>query len=111
MEPIHLFERAEFSKENFVPKQLYIGETSAAVLICFEPGQTMPVHPHPGALEVIVHGLEGEGTLAIGEEERPLKKGDLIFCRGDVPIGPKNTGKERLMVLVILVLKKLVSPD
>ena len=62
MEPIQVFEKAEFSKENFVPKQLHIGETSAAVLICFEPGQTMPIHPHPGALEVILYGVEGEGV-------------------------------------------------
>jgi hypothetical protein len=50
-----------------------------------------------------------EGTLAIGEEEKPFKKGDLVFCKGDVPIGPKNTGQERFTVLVILVLKQLVS--
>jgi quercetin dioxygenase-like cupin family protein len=109
MEPIRLFDKAEFSKENFVPKQLHIGETSGAVLLCFEPGQAMPLHPHPGALEVILSCLEGEGMLAVGEEEKPFKRGDLIFCKGEVPIGPKNTGTHRLLVLVILVLKKLVS--
>jgi quercetin dioxygenase-like cupin family protein len=109
MEPIHLFEKAEFSKENFIPKQLHIGDAGAAVLICFEPGQTMPLHPHPGALEVILYGVEGEGTLAIGDEEKPFKKGDLVFCKGEIPIGPKNTGQGKFMVLVILVLKQLVS--
>jgi len=58
---------------------------------------------------VILYGVEGEGTLAIGEEEKPFKKGDLIFCKGEVPIGPKNTGRGRFMILVILVLKQLVS--
>jgi quercetin dioxygenase-like cupin family protein len=109
MEPIHLFETAEFSKENFVPKQLHIGDAGAAVLICFEPGQTMPLHPHPGALEVILYGVEGEGTLAIGDEEKPFGKGDLFFCKGEVAVGPKNTGQARFMVLVVLVLKQLVS--
>jgi quercetin dioxygenase-like cupin family protein len=109
METIHLLEKAEFSKENFLPKQLHIGDTSAAVLICFEAGQAMPLHPHPGAVEVILCGVEGEGTLAMGDEEKPFKKGDLIFCKGEVPIGPKNTGQDRFVVLVILVLKKLVS--
>jgi len=111
MEPIHLFEKAEFSQENFVPKQIHIGDAAGAVLIGFEPGQSMPAHPHPGALEVILYGVEGEGTLAVGQEEKPFKKGDLIFCKGEVPIGPKNTGKNRFLVLVILVLKKLVSKD
>jgi hypothetical protein len=54
-------------------------------------------------------GLKERGTLAIGDEEKPFKKGDLIFCKGEVPIGPKNTGQERFMFLVILVLKQLVS--
>jgi hypothetical protein len=47
--------------------------------------------------------------LMIGDEEKPFKKGDLMFCKGEVPIGPKNTGQGRFMVLVILVLKQLVS--
>jgi quercetin dioxygenase-like cupin family protein len=111
MELIHLFEKAEFSKENFIPKQLHIGEGSAAVLLCFEAGQAMPLHPHPGAVEVVLCGIEGEGTLAIGEEEKPFKKGDLIFCKGEVPIGPKNTGQGRFLVLVVLILKKLVSKE
>ena len=108
MDPIRLFEKVEFSKENFVPKQIHVGDAGAAVLLCFEPGQSMPQHSHPGALEVIVYGLEGEGTLAVGQEEKPFKRGDLIFCKGDVPIGPKNTGSGRFVVLVILVLRQLV---
>jgi quercetin dioxygenase-like cupin family protein len=58
---------------------------------------------------VILYGVEGEGILAIGDEERPFKKGDLVFCKGEVPVGPKNTGQERFMVLVVLVLKQLVA--
>ncbi len=97
MEPIHLFEKAEFSDANFIPKQLHIGDAGTAVLICFEPGQTMPLHPHPGALEVVLYGVEGEGALAIGnDEEIPFKRGDLIFCKGKVPIGPKNTGRGKV---------------
>ncbi|MBM4341255.1 MAG: cupin domain-containing protein [Deltaproteobacteria bacterium] len=109
MEPIHLFEKVEFSKDNFVPKQIHIGDAGAAVLISFEPGQTMPPHPHPGALEVILYGVDGEGALVIGDEEKPFKKGDLVFCKGEVPIGPKNPGQGRFVVLVTLVLKQLVS--
>lgn len=111
MEPIHLIELAEFSKESFQPKQVHIGEAGAAVLICFEAGQTMPPHPHPGALEVILYGVEGEGALVIGDEEKLFKKGDLIFCHGSVPIGPKNPGRERLVVLVLLILKRLVEKE
>ena len=47
--------------------------------------------------------------MAIGDEEKPFKKGNLVFCKGEVPVGPKNTGQGRLMILVILVLKQLVS--
>jgi len=109
MEPIHLFEKVEFSKENFVPKQIHIGDAGAAVLICFEPGQTMPPHPHPGALEVILYGVDGEGTLVVEDEEKPFKKGSLFFCKGETPVGPKNPGQGRFVVLVILILKQLIA--
>jgi quercetin dioxygenase-like cupin family protein len=69
----------------------------------------MPLHPHPGALEVILYGVEGDGILVIGDDEKPFKKGDLVFCKGEVPIGPQNIGQGKFMVLVILVLKQLVS--
>jgi hypothetical protein len=52
-----------------------------------------------------------EGTLAIGEEGKLFKKGALVFCKGEVPVGCENTGQERFMVLVLLVLKKLVSKE
>lgn len=109
MEGVNLFSLAEFSKENFVPKQIHLGDTVGAVLLCFEPGQSMPVHPHPGAIEVILYGVEGEGSVVIGEEEKPLRKGDLLFCKGAIPIGPKNPNSDRFLVLVILVLKKLME--
>ena len=71
----------------------------------------MPLHAHPGDLEVILYEIEGEGTLAIGDEEKPFRKGDLMFCKGEVPIGPKNTGKNRFVVLVLLTLKKLMGQE
>lgn len=109
MDDINIFSLAEFSKENFVPKQVHLGDTVGSVLLCFEPGQTMPVHPHPGAIEVILYAIEGEGAVTIGDEEKTFKKGDLFFCKGETPIGPKNTGSERMLVLVVLVLKKLIE--
>jgi len=45
----------------------------------------------------------------MGDEGKPFQKGDPIFCKGEVPIGPKNTGQDRFVILVILVLKKLIS--
>jgi len=34
----------------------------------------MSLPPHPGAVEVILYGVEGEGVLVIGDEEKPFKK-------------------------------------
>ena len=50
-----------------------------------KPGQTLPLQPHPGVLEVILYGVEGEGVLAIGDGEKPFQEGDLLFCKGEVP--------------------------
>lgn len=97
---------APFSRRLSFDSSGRYGEHSGA-----NPLMDLGNHPgvYPHLLEVIFYGVEGEGTLVIGDEERPFKKGDLIFCKGEVPVGPKNTGRERFMVLVILVLKQLVS--
>jgi hypothetical protein len=37
--------------------------------------------------------LKGRGTLAIGDEEKPFKKGDLVFVRGKFLSAPKTQAR------------------
>ncbi|UCD71945.1 MAG: cupin domain-containing protein [Syntrophobacterales bacterium] len=99
-------ELMEFSKENFIPKQVHVGEKSVVMLLCFDAKQEMPVHQHPGAVEMVIYGLMGQGKLLMGDEEREFNEGSIAFCKGDVPISPRNPGDGKFAVLVTMVLKR-----
>jgi quercetin dioxygenase-like cupin family protein len=96
----------EFSDENFVPKQLHVGEKSVVMLLCFNPKQEMPVHEHPGAIEMVVYGVKGQGKLLIGGEEKEFGQGSIAFCKGEDSISPRNPGDGQFVVMVTMVLKK-----
>ncbi len=106
MEVKNIAELMEFSKENFVPKQVHVGEKSVVMLLCFDAKQEMPVHPHPGAVEMVIYGLKGRGKLVMGDEEREFNEGSIAFCKGEVPISPRNPGDGQFAVLVTMVLKR-----
>ena len=106
MEIKNIAELVEFSKENFVPKQLHVGEKSVVMLLCFDAKQEMPVHQHPGAVEMVIYAVKGQGKLLVGEEEREFGEGSIAFCKGDDPISPRNPGNGQFVVMVTMVLKK-----
>jgi quercetin dioxygenase-like cupin family protein len=106
MEVKNIPELMEFSKENFVPRQVHVGEKSVVMLLCFDAQQEMPVHQHPGAVERVIFGLKGRGRLLMGDEEREFNEGSIAFCKGEVPISPRNPGDGQFAVLVTMVLKR-----
>ena len=106
MEVKDIPELMEFSKENFIPKRVHVGEKSVVMLLCFDAKQEMPVHQHPGAVEMVIYGLKGQGKLLIGDEEREFNEGSIAFCRGEDPISPRNPGAGQFAVLVTMVLKR-----
>ena len=44
-------------------------------IACWEPGQTSPIHCHPGADE-IYHVISGSGLFTDGRTERKLSAGE-----------------------------------
>lgn len=67
--------------EGFTPVPLADGAHLRALLVCFQPGQTIPVHA-PG-IDLAVLVLEGEGTLVSEGDDIPLTPGTMAF----VPAG------------------------
>jgi quercetin dioxygenase-like cupin family protein len=106
MELKNIAELMEFSKENFVPKQVHVGEKLVVMLLCLDAKQEMPVHQHPGAVEMVIYGLKGRGKLLMGDEEREFNEGSIAFCKGEVPISPRNPGDGQFAVLVTMILKR-----
>ena len=84
MEFIDLKAAREFSPQHHVHKSLTATPRSDITIACWEPGQTSPIHRHPGADE-IYHVMEGSGLFCDGRTERRLGPGDtVIFPAGDV---------------------------
>ena len=84
MELIDLKAAQEFSPQHHVHKSLTATPRSDISIACWEPGQTSPIHRHPGADE-IYHVMEGSGLFSDGRANRRLGPGDtVIFAAGEV---------------------------
>jgi quercetin dioxygenase-like cupin family protein len=84
MEFVDLKGAEEFSPHRHVHKSLTATSRSDISIACWEPGQTSPIHRHPGADE-IYHVIAGSGLFNDGRIERRLVAGDtVIFPAGEV---------------------------
>ena len=83
MEILDLKGSLEFSLEQHVYKFLADTPFCSISVVGWEPGQTSPIHSHPGADE-IYHVLEGEGLFNDGRKEVRLGPGaTVIFPAGE----------------------------
>jgi mannose-6-phosphate isomerase-like protein (cupin superfamily) len=84
MEIVDLKAAEEFSPRHHVHKSLTATPRSDISIACWEPGQTSPIHHHPGADE-IYHVIEGTGLFNDGHREQTLGPGGtVIFAAGEV---------------------------
>jgi len=76
-------------------------ENMSLAIGIFQPGEGLVLHDHPKE-EEFYYILCGKGTVTIGDQERNVKPGDVLY----VPAGMKhkivNTGKEELRSVFIL---------
>jgi len=77
----HYDDVGRFSSEAFTATPVGRGEHLQAMVVCFEPGQFIPVHAPRLDLALVV--LEGEGELAIDGRTESLTPGAVAF----VPAG------------------------
>ncbi len=64
------------------------------------PGASIPTHKHPTEDEIVlIHS--GEAHVSLGEQERDLHAGGLVFIPANTWIGLKNISNEPLSVTFI----------
>jgi quercetin dioxygenase-like cupin family protein len=80
----HYSERAAFQAAHFNPIGLAESERLKLVLVCLEPGQSIPAHEPSVDMALVV--IEGEGVLLAGDLEEPLRPGSIGF----VPAGRRR---------------------
>ena len=89
------------SAEKFFKTTLWQGEHVMVGLNCLEPNQIQPVHAHAGA-DKFYFVVSGTGRFTVGEEERTVESGALVIAPAGIPHGVKNTGVERLSLLIAI---------
>ena len=76
-------------------------ENMSLAIGIFQPGEGLILHDHPKE-EEFYYILCGVGTVTLGEQEKQVKPGDMLY----VPAGTKhkivNTGSEELRSVFIL---------
>jgi len=85
----HYADLAAFRSEHFNPIGLAQSERIKLVLVCLEPGQSIPAHEPSVDMALVV--IEGEGTLISGEREEPVRSGSIGFVPAGVKRGVKAT--------------------
>jgi quercetin dioxygenase-like cupin family protein len=68
-------------------------------LNCFEPGQEQAAHAHAGQ-DKFYFVLAGEGEFRVGAARQQLAAGQVAWAPAGEPHGVRNTGAQRLVVLV-----------
>ncbi len=90
--------RMTFGREKFVPVPVAENARARVLIVCFEPGQFIPVH-RPGVdLTLVV--LEGEGQLVAGEQEQRIGPGTVAF----VPAGQARGVKAESRLVAVTVV-------
>lgn len=91
---------AKFSSESYcrVPIENMRGLMR---LLCFEPGQSVPLHTHPKSDESFLV-VEGRGKITIDQEEQDAESGCIFYVPAGVTHRWKN-GTHRLILLSVLI--------
>ncbi len=98
-------EAAAFRADQFMPVPIAGNERGRVVLICFEPGQFIPVH-HP-EVDMTLVILEGEGGLVAGDQEQPFRAGTIAF----IPAGENRGVKAESRVVAVHVVSPPPTSD
>ena len=97
MEHLRVEDLVEFSTGKRIRKKLLGSGKIVAELLCYEPGQSTPIHHHPQQDEVF-YVLEGSGKITIGEEEAIINPKSLILVPAQTRHGV-TAGDSRLVIL------------
>lgn len=91
-------DRASFAPGRFTPVPIGGNDRVRALLTCFEPGQTIPVHAP--SVDMTFAVLEGEGTLVADDGEHPIAPGAVAF----IPAGESRGVRARTRLVALHVV-------
>ena len=92
---------AVFHEGKMGKSTLFQSERLLVGLNCFEPGQSHALHTHAG-MDKVYHVISGSGRFLLADRELDMEAGTMLVAPEGVPHGIRNSGSERLVVLVVL---------
>ena len=89
----------DIPQDSIVSRTLFSDDSLKLVLFGFAPGQELS--EHTAALPAILHFLEGEARLVLGEEEIEAKSGTWVHMP---PHLPHSVQAKTLTVMLLILL-------
>ena len=92
---------AEAPPDGILSRNLYKDENIKVVLFAFGPGQELS--EHTASMPAVVHVLEGEGSIVLGEDEKPLQAGTWVHMAAHLP---HSVRADTPLVMLLTLLKQ-----
>lgn len=104
MEVMNAFEVREFKKGERISKKAVDNDNVLIHFHFYSANSKVQPHQHADSVDVY-YVIEGEGLVTIGNEERVLRKGDIVAIPKNTVHGVVNHYKKPLIMLDILAPK------
>ena len=89
----------EIPPDSIISRTYYDGEKLKAILFGFAPGQELS--EHTAAKPAILHFLEGNSKLTLGNDEKIAKPGTWVYMQPHLP--HSIVAQERVVMLLLLL--------
>jgi len=97
---IKVFDEPEIQNPHGISaRKLHDSEHGQVMHILLKPGEKVPQHSTP--MDIVFFVLEGNGVIAVGDEQVNVSKDTLVDGPANAAHGIINNGNEILRVLVI----------
>ena len=97
MQLLNLEELKEFAASEFIKKELAVTEHFKLLLVCFEPGQSVP--PCVMKRSTAFYIVEGRGIVTVSDQEYSVSVGSIILIEPD--LARQIKAETRLVVLAM----------
>ena len=104
MEVVNVSEVKEFKKGKRVSRKVVDNDNAWISFHFYSPDSEVQLHRHVDSVDVY-YVIEGEGLVTVGDEERVLRKGDIVAIPKNIVHGVVNPYKKPLIMLDILAPK------
>jgi quercetin dioxygenase-like cupin family protein len=90
----------EFPPDSILSRTVYQDKSIKTILFGFQPGQELS--EHTAAVPAVLHFIEGEADLTLGEESTTAQKGTWVHLPPELP--HSIVAKTKVLMLLTLTL-------